>query len=178
MNGFDAKTLEHGVALISAIEAASDEEEAAADGFVRIWATDALWTGLAKGCAAGWHDFGALWYDGGHMHMALWQMGGSESQKAIVSLEARRGVYPSVSAHHVPAMRLERAMRDLYDINPLGLPDTRGWLDHGVWPNKPLKTDKGYRFLAVDGSGLHQIPVGPVHAGHHRARPFPLHLQW
>jgi Ni,Fe-hydrogenase III large subunit len=62
-------------------------------------------------------------------------------------------------------MRLERAMRDLYDINPLGLPDSRAWLDHGVWPSRPLKTDKGYSFLPVEGEGLHQIPVGPVHAG-------------
>ncbi len=95
--------------------------------------------------------------------MALWDAGGS--QKAIVSLEARHGVYPSVGAHHTPAMRLERAMRDLYDVNPMGLPDTRAWLDHGVWPTKPLRTGEGYQFLPADGSGLHQIPVGPVHAG-------------
>ena len=42
---------------------------------VRIDASDALWTGLAKGCAAGWHDLGALWFDDGRMHMALWDSG-------------------------------------------------------------------------------------------------------
>ena len=163
MKGFNAKTLEHGVALVSAIEAVS-EEDAPADGFVRIRASDALWTGLAKGCAAGWHDLGALWYDDGTMHMALWQADDAAAGKAIVSLEARHGVYPSVGAHHAPAMRLERAMRDLYGINPLGLPDSRSWLDHGAWPSRPSITGKGYQFLRVDGSGLHQIPVGPVHA--------------
>ena len=165
MNAFDVRALERGVTLSAAIEAATDEESPAPDGFVRIAASDALWTGLAKGCAQGWHDLGALWFDGGSMHMALWQAAGGHCQKAIVSIEARHGVYPSVSAHHVPAMRLERAMRDLYDVNPMGLPDTRGWLDHGVWPAKPLRTEKGYQFLPVDGAGLHQIPVGPVHAG-------------
>ncbi len=165
MNAFDVRALERGVTLSAAIEAATDEETVAPDGFVRIDASDALWTGLAKGCAQGWHDLGALWFDGGYMHMALWQAAGGHCQRAIVSIEARHGVYPSVSAHHVPAMRLERAMRDLYDVNPLGLPDTRGWLDHGVWPAKPLRTEKGYQFLPVDGAGLHQIPVGPVHAG-------------
>ena len=31
-----------------------------------------------------------------------------------------------------------------------------------------------YAFLEAEGPGLHQIPVGPVHAGHYRARPLPL----
>ncbi|MGO9483493.1 MAG: NADH-quinone oxidoreductase subunit C [Rhodomicrobium sp.] len=163
MNGFDVGAVARGVALCSAIDGAIEEQLGVPDGFIRIDVSDALWTGLAKGCAAGWHDLGALWFDDGRMHMALWETDGS--QKAIVSVEARHGVYPAVSAHHAPAMRLERAMRDLYDINPMGLPDGRAWLDHGVWPGKPLKTDMGYKFLTVDGSGLHQIPVGPVHAG-------------
>lgn len=131
--------------------------------FVRIEADDELWVGLAKGCAAGWHDLGALWFDDGRMRMALWETEGGK--RIIASIDAAHGVYPAVSFHHVPAMRLERAMRDLYDVSPMGLPDTRAWLDHGVWPSKPLRTEKGYRFLPVEGSGLHQIPVGPVHAG-------------
>ena len=57
-----------------------------------------------------------------------------------------------------PAIRLERAARDLYGLDPIGLPDTRPWLDHGANPT-------GYPFLPVEGEGLHQIPVGPVHAG-------------
>jgi Ni,Fe-hydrogenase III large subunit len=134
-----------------------------ADGFIRLEAGDDLWTGLAKGSAAGWQDLVALWFDDGRMQMALWN--GEDREAAIVSIAARNGVYPAIAARHAPALRLERAMRDLYDINPLGLPDSRAWLDHGVWPSRPLKTDKGYSFLPVEGEGLHQIPVGPVHAG-------------
>ncbi|MGO9986919.1 MAG: NADH-quinone oxidoreductase subunit C [Rhodomicrobium sp.] len=148
-----------GAALSTAIAG----RETSPDGFVRLDAGDELWTGLAKGCAAGLQDLGALWFDDGRMHMALWDSQGND--RAVVSIEARVGVYPAVSSHHVPAMRLERAMRDLYDINAMGLPDSRAWLDHGVWPSKPLRTEKGYRFLPVEGCGLHQIPVGPVHAG-------------
>jgi Ni,Fe-hydrogenase III large subunit len=37
------------------------------------------------------------------------------------------------------------------------LPDTRAWLDH--------RDGTHYAFLPVEGEGLHQIPVGPVHAG-------------
>ena len=50
---------------------------------------------------------------------------------------------------------------------------TRPWLDHGRWgvthPLGARGRDAGdaapYAFLPVEGEGLHQIPVGPVHAG-------------
>ena len=48
MNAFDPKAVERGVTLSAAIEAATDEEAAGPDGFVRIEASDALWMGLAK----------------------------------------------------------------------------------------------------------------------------------
>ncbi len=156
----DAKSAAEGAINLSAAIAGKPAER---DGFVRLSGGDDLWTGLARGCAAGWQDLGAVWFDDGLIKMALWK--GEACERAIVSVTARNGVYPAIAIHHLPAMRLERAMRDLYDINPLGLPDSRAWLDHGVWPSRPLKTDKGYRFLAAEGEGLHQIPVGPVHAG-------------
>ncbi|MBI4724316.1 MAG: hydrogenase expression protein HypE [Rhodomicrobium sp.] len=126
------------------LSAAIAGQAAGADGYVRVEADEELWTGLSKGCAAGWQDLGALWFDNGRIHMALWDM--QERQRAIVSAAIRGGAYPSVGLYHSPAMRLERA-------------------DHGVWPSRPAKTEKGYRFLPVEGEGLHQIPVGPVHAG-------------
>src|SRR2546422_8273641 len=46
-------------------------------------------------------------------------------------------------------------MRDLVGLEPVGLPDTRSWLLHS----------EPYRFLPVEGESLHEIPVGPVHAG-------------
>jgi Ni,Fe-hydrogenase III large subunit len=76
----------------------------------------------------------------------------------VLSLDCRSGSYPSVGALHPPAIRLERAARDLFGLEPVGLPDTRPWLDHGANPT-------AYPFLPVDGESLHQIPVGPVHAG-------------
>ena len=51
-------------------------------------------------------------------------------------------------------------------------PDRRPWLDHGRWGvGHPLGmrradgTAPPYAFLAAEGEGLHQIAVGPVHAG-------------
>jgi Ni,Fe-hydrogenase III large subunit len=53
------------------------------------------------------------------------------------------------------------------------LPDSRPWLDHGQWgvraplapepmPDRPAEE---YAFLPVEAQNIHQVPVGPVHAG-------------
>src|SRR5206468_6499289 len=63
--------------------------------------------------------------------------------------------------------------RDLFGLEPEGLPDTRPWLDHGRWDTRhplakypePPTEQKPYDFLPAEGESLHQIPVGPVHAG-------------
>jgi Ni,Fe-hydrogenase III large subunit len=98
------------------------------------------------------------------------------SDVAVLSLACPGGTFPSVGLHHAPAIRLERAIHDLYGLVPEGAQDTRPWLDHGRWGVKrPLAATPetapaelpatAYRFLPVEGEGLHQIPVGPVHAG-------------
>jgi Ni,Fe-hydrogenase III large subunit len=110
-----------------------------------------------------------LWGDTGAAHMAL--LDEASNDILVVTVEGRE--FPSVGKLHPPAIRLERTIRDLYGMNPVGLPDTRPWLDHGVWGVKhPLgarKRSSGpaapYTFLPVEGEAVHQIPVGPVHAG-------------
>ena len=137
------------------------DRPASTDGYVRLAVDADTWMALAAGCAAGHHDLGALWADDGRMCLAL--SAPSRGLRAIVSFETDAGRYPSVAARHLPALRLERAARDLYGVQPIGLPDTRPWLDHGHWPSRQSETR--YEFLPVEGEGLHQIPVGPVHAG-------------
>ena len=90
----------------------------------------------------------------------------------MLSLAARRGRFPSVGARHAPAIRLERTIRDLYGLEAEGALDSRPWLDHGRWPDRhplgaatPAPAAAPYPFLASEGEGLCQIPVGPVHAG-------------
>ena len=91
----------------------------------------------------------------------------------IFSLACEGNRFPAVGRLHAPAIRLERAIRDLVGLTPEGLPDPRAWLDHGKWPlRRPLgeadyatSAPSPYAFLPVTGEGLHQIPVGPVHAG-------------
>jgi Ni,Fe-hydrogenase III large subunit len=111
------------------------------------------WHAATQRLAAGEATLLSLWGEPGRVHMAL-----LETDVAILSLDCPDGTYPSVGALHAPAIRLERTARDLFGLEPIGLPDARPWLDHGANPT-------AYPFLPVDGEGLHQIPVGPVHAG-------------
>src|SRR5215468_8425943 len=85
-----------------------------------------------------------------------------------------KGSFPSVGQFHPPAIRLERTVCDLYGHRAEDAPDRRPWLDHGQWElraplgartSAPRRDPVDYEFLAVHGHGLHQIPVGPVHAG-------------
>jgi Ni,Fe-hydrogenase III large subunit len=80
----------------------------------------------------------------------------------VLCLDCPDNQYPSVGRLHAPALRLERAAHDLFGLEPGGSPDARPWLDHGRWANDPTRS---YAFLPVEGESLHQIPVGPVHAG-------------
>jgi Ni,Fe-hydrogenase III large subunit len=112
--------------------------------------------------AAGELTLLSLWAEPGRVHMAL--LGEGDPPIAVLSLECPDGRYPSVGRLHAPAIRLERAVRDLFGLEPEGLADTRPWLDHGRWRGEALPA-ASYPFLAVEGESLHQIPVGPVHAG-------------
>jgi len=138
----------------------------------RIVADDPLWQALASRLADGRCSLLGLWGDVGAVHMAL--LDETENFVAIVTNECPDGRYPSVGRFHPPALRFERAARDLFGLAPIALPDTRPWLDHGEWGvSHPLgavapamaPTAPTYSFLAAEGEGLHQIPVGPVHAG-------------
>jgi Ni,Fe-hydrogenase III large subunit len=131
----------------------------------------AAWVAIAERIAAGEADLLALWGEPGCVRLALWDR--AARRPVVVRLACPEGRYPSVGALHPPAIRPERAIRELVGLEPVGLPDGRPWLDHGCWGVRtPLGTPEPspadgepYAFLAAEGEGLHQIPVGPVHAG-------------
>jgi Ni,Fe-hydrogenase III large subunit/Ni,Fe-hydrogenase III component G len=90
-----------------------------------------------------------------------------------------RPVYPSLAHAFPAALRMERATRDLFGIASTAL-DQRPWLRHDAWraTTFPLRHDTNleprtsnlepgtpYPFVHVEGSGVHEIAVGPVHAG-------------
>ncbi|TIO06916.1 MAG: hydrogenase expression protein HypE [Mesorhizobium sp.] len=136
------------------------------------------WNLAVEQLAEGRWSLLGLWGEPDIVHMALL---GEGREIGMISLKCPGGRYPSVGQLHPPALRLERAAADLFGLLPQGLPDTRRWLDHGQWgvshPLAPGTLAAGasatrtpppaaaYRFLPAEGDSLHQIPVGPVHAG-------------
>jgi Ni,Fe-hydrogenase III large subunit len=109
------------------------------------------WEQTAGRLRAGDASLLSLWGEPGLAHLAL-----IESNKiSLFDLDCAAGAFPSVGRLHPPAIRLERAMRDLVGLEAEGAPDPRPWLHHRA----------PYPFLTAEGEGLHQIPVGPVHAG-------------
>jgi Ni,Fe-hydrogenase III large subunit len=123
-----------------------------------------VWRSAIDGLAKGRWSLLGLWGEPGRVHMAVLPAGEPGQSPAVLSLDAPAGRYPSVGARHAPAIRLERAIRDLHGLIAEGAPDPRPWLDHGRWSTSQAQPG-AYAFLPAEGEGLHQIPVGPVHAG-------------
>jgi Ni,Fe-hydrogenase III large subunit/Ni,Fe-hydrogenase III component G len=94
-------------------------------------------------------------------------------------LPAGETVYPDLAVIIPAAARMQRAVADLLGIAPANAVDKRPWLNHGAWPANhfPLREEVSaqqvfpdrevtdYAFVPVQGDGVHEIPVGPVHAG-------------
>jgi Ni,Fe-hydrogenase III large subunit/Ni,Fe-hydrogenase III component G len=136
----------------------------------RVPVTDDGWRQAIDQLAAGHLTLLGLWGDAPAVHMAL--LAETFDDIAVLSYICKDGTYPSVAARHPPAIRLERAIRDLFGLDATDAPDTRSWLDLGFWNVRhPLGKKEAaqkpapYAFLPAEGEGLHQIPVGPVHAG-------------
>jgi Ni,Fe-hydrogenase III large subunit/Ni,Fe-hydrogenase III component G len=84
---------------------------------------------------------------------------------------------PSLATRSFAASRFEREMHDLFGIVPEGHPDPRRLALHQFWPAgyHPLRRDaptpefrdegQPFPFRIVDGEGIFEITVGPVHAG-------------
>ena len=85
---------------------------------------------------------------------------------------------PTLSGISFPGRRFEREIQDLFGIVPVGHPQPRRLVLHQHWPEgwypmrgdsgdpPPMVTDAGaYPFVPVEGTGVYEIPVGPVHAG-------------
>ena len=86
--------------------------------------------------------------------------------------------YPDLSTIFPAAERMQRALFDLLGIAANGAHDQRPWINHGRWPESyfPLRRAcsgveqfdsplKEYPFVQVAGDGVHEIAVGPIHAG-------------
>ena len=97
---------------------------------------------------------------------------------ASVSVPAEDPTFPSLATRWYLAGRFEREIHDLLGLTPRGHPDLRRLPLHQFWPAdyRPLLRDatvrqdfcddgEPYPFRRVEGEGLYEITVGPVHAG-------------
>lgn len=88
-------------------------------------------------------------------------------------------VFASLASDIYSASLFEREMKEMFGIEPQGNPDLRRLRLHDeVWPQGyfPLRKDfvhfpesslpnLQYKFKRVEGEGIFEVPVGPVHAG-------------
>ncbi len=98
-------------------------------------------------------------------------------QRQVISLSLADGEkYPDISGLYPVARRWQRVIAEMTGLEAAGDSiDRRPWLRHG-WPTSvvPLRDtppadlpwqDRLYDFVRVAGPGVHEIAVGPVHAG-------------
>ncbi len=123
--------------------------------------------------------------------LALWAVAGEHSTPKIRAafLTERQGLvltlpiadpdtpYAGLENLFPAAARMQRAIADLTGLRSTD-PDVRPWLRHAAWPQdfRPLVDSRPlgaggagvpdpYEFVRVQGDGVHEIAVGPVHAG-------------
>jgi len=102
-----------------------------------------------------------------------------KSQWIIVSMDVPQDApyFDSLAKSIHSASLFEREIWEMFGLEPKGNPDLRRLRLHDeVWPkgNYPLRKDfqsmqagdlSDYKFGKVEGEGVFEIPVGPVHAG-------------
>jgi Ni,Fe-hydrogenase III large subunit/Ni,Fe-hydrogenase III component G len=110
------------------------------------------------------------------VHMALTV--GSGLVWITLPVAPERPEFPDVADVFPSASRMQRAAYDLLGVRASGAGDQRQWLRQGAWPPDVFPLRRGfdgssaypgalddYPFVRVAGDGVHEIPVGPVHAG-------------
>ena len=96
----------------------------------------------------------------------------------IAPLEIGSHCYTSLTPHINEADWYEREVQDMFGLEAMGHPDPRPLVLYDDWPlgHHPLRKDfsptarpprvmNEYSFTKVEGEGVYEIPVGPVHAG-------------
>jgi Ni,Fe-hydrogenase III large subunit len=138
------------------------------------------WRQAALDLSAGGAQLHALWTElqdgGGHVRAVYF----CDGALLLVALALGRDEpsYPSIADIFPAANRMQRAAADLTGVHAADS-DARPWLRHASWPPDylplaptsveppapgELRPDD-YAFVRVKGDGVHEIPVGPVHAG-------------
>jgi len=143
--------------------------------------------------AEGWSAAASAVAEGGGRLVSMWGLdrrasgGGVFACAALAAFEGlvwlelplgEAQSFPDLASSFACADRMQRAMTDLSGLHVQGQADKRAWLDHGLWsgaaPLHAAAQTQGaaagtlpadYPFVRVEGDGVHEIAVGPVHAG-------------
>ncbi|MFC3123918.1 nickel-dependent hydrogenase large subunit [Pseudoroseomonas globiformis] len=125
-----------------------------------------------------------LWAENGAVHAAFRPASGGAP--LLATLAVTGDAFPALSPARPGARLFERAIADLWGLRAEGGVDSRPWLDHGRWgvaaPLSPVpRATPGDApqpvFLPGEGEGVHQVPVGPIHAGVIEPGHFRFHVQ-
>lgn len=86
--------------------------------------------------------------------------------------------FPSITKDIHEASGYERKIKSFFGLNPVGHPHPQQIVLHENWPDtifplrkdfdwqkRPAEAHGSYKFQKVEGEGIYEIPVGPVHAG-------------
>lgn len=151
-----------------------------APGLRRLTVTEEQWLEAARDLAAAGARLLALWASGqSHGSQSVYAAFATEPGVLVLMLAREQDglPYPGLEEMFPAASRMQRAIADLSGLRSTD-PDTRRWLRHAAWPENfhPLVDEHvppapqspavdDYPFVRVEGEGVHEIPVGPVHAG-------------
>ena len=88
------------------------------------------------------------------------------------------GEFPSLTSEIHEASTYERKIKTFFGLNPVGHPNPRTLILHENWPNglfplrkefnwqtRPAEAKEHFEFYKIEGEGIYEIPVGPIHAG-------------
>ena len=143
-----------------------------------IWTIDAdsgNWLKIARYCSDQGGRLVSIWgqdSEGGFLVFAAYVY---PEGMLIAKCPAIDGKFGNIAEVFPCADRMQRAVFDLLGVRA-DAGGKRPWLSHGAWPEFPLRRDylevqgftpveEHYPFVTVDGAGVHEIAVGPVHAG-------------
>ena len=137
------------------------------------------WRELAKDMAAAGARLLSLWGTcgtGGVHKVCAVAVAPPLTLEIDIRLPGDTTAYPGIADIFPSASRLQRAIFDTTGLRASDA-DARPWLRHAAWPADVFPLRDGpmpppvespvddYAFVRVEGDGVHEIPVGPVHAG-------------
>lgn len=143
-----------------------------------VWTLEAQagsWLNIAETCSSRGGRLVSIWGREEEAGCKVFAAYAIPEGMLVASCNAAEGKFASLSCIFPCAARMQRAVSDMLGIR-FDQEDDRPWISHGCWPASPLRKHfdpsadftpplEDYPFVVVEGEGVHEIAVGPVHAG-------------